>query len=448
MTGFFKRIFNFIKNYPGILYSLFLIILIPAVLYFNTFFAINSFQKNIDYNLQTQALIAESIFGSLANEFFSQPEILQKKIEEIAQENKEIAKLRITQEEKGGKFKIVAAQNTEEIGNLISDPFLSLSWAQNQAIADLINEQGERFWKVTRPIYDSKTGEKIGLISMALSLKDSDASITRSVYLAYLVIIVAIIACLFLIIQHTLLFSFVALTNKLQELDKMKDEFIRMATHELQTPIANIHGYISTLEEETSYLLDDAQKEYLNRIKISARNLGDLIYDILEVSRIEQGRLDFTAQTISPNQLIKESVGDFQIKAEQKNLRLIFTETPTSRSIFVNPTRFKQIVTNLIENAIKYTTAGEIEIGAKADEAKRKYIVFIRDTGLGMPAEAQKRLFERFYRVKTKETAGIPGTGLGLWISKQLCEKMGGEILVESMEGIGSKFTLSFPLAK
>ena len=447
MTGFFKRIFNFIKNYPGILYSLFLIILIPAVLYFNTFFAINSFQKNIDYNLQTQALIAESIFGSLANEFFSQPEILQKKIEEIAQENKEIAKLRITQEEKGGKFKIVAAQNTEEIGNLISDPFLSLSWAQNQAIADLINEQGERFWKVTRPIYDSKTGEKIGLISMALSLKDSDASITRSVYLAYLVIIVAIIACLFLIIQHTLLFSFVALTNKLKEIDKMKDEFIRMATHELQTPIANIHGYIATLEEEISYLLSDAQKEYLNRIRISAKNLGDLIYDILEVSRIEQGRLDFTAQKIFPDQLIKELAGDFKVKAEQKKLRLIFAETPISHSIFVNQARFRQIITNLIENAVKYTSAGEIEIGVKADEAKGKYIIFVRDTGLGISAEAQKRLYERFYRVKTRETAGIPGTGLGLWISKQLCEKMGGEIFVESMEGIGSKFTLYFPLA-
>ena len=448
MKGFFKRIFNFIKNYPGILYSLFLIILIPSVLYFNTFFTINSFQRNIDYNRQTQALIAESIFSSLANEFFSQPDILQKKIEEITQENKEITKLRIMQEEKGGKFKIIASQNQEEVGNFISEPFLSLSWTQNQAIADLIREQGERFWKVTRPIHDSKTGEKIGLISMALSLKESDISIARSVYLAYLIIIVAIIASLFLIIQHTLLFGYVALTKKLQEIDKMKDEFIRMTTHELQTPIANIHGYILTLEEEISYLLSDAQKEYFNRIRISAKNLSDLIYDILEVSRIEQGRLDFTAQKIFPDQLIKELAGDFKIKAEEKNLRLLFRETPTPLSIFANPTRFKQIITNLIENAIKYTTAGEIEIGFRTDEAKGKYIIFVRDTGLGISAEAQKRLYERFYRVKTRETAGIPGTGLGLWISKQLCEKMRGEIFVESMEGVGSKFSVVFPLEK
>ncbi len=116
--------------------------------------------------------------------------------------------------------------------------------------------------------------------------------------------------------------------------------------------------------------------------------------------------------------------------------------------VYVNPNRLKEILYNLIDNAIKYTFRGKIEVKTKIDQVKRKCYISIEDTGVGISAEAQRWLFEKFFRVKTKETADIPGTGLGLWISKALTEKMGGEIFIESIEGTGSKFTISFPLVK
>lgn len=449
MVKFFTRIFNFVKNYPGILCSLVLIIVIPLTLYYNTSFTVKSFQENIDFNLQTKALMIEDIFGIFAADFFSEPKILQQKIEDIIKENSEITKLRVMQEQESGEFKIIASQDVREIGGIISDPSFALAWSQNQTIANLVFEKEERFWKVIKPIYDRETGKKIGMVSMALSLRQADALITSSIYRSYLIVIGAIILTLFLIIQHTRLFGYVVLSRKLQELDKMKDNFIRMATHELQSPITNIRAYTQVLKEEIDPLLNSAQRKYFFRVEISVKNLSALIYDILEVSRIEQGRLDFTAQKISPAKIINEVIEETKAKAkaEQKNLQLIFETPEKTGMIFVNPLRFKQILANLVGNAVKYTPKGKIEVKIDINEAKQKCVISVRDTGLGISAEAQKRLFERFYRVKTRETAEVSGTGLGLWISKQLCEKMGGKIFIESMAGVGTKFTVVFPLS-
>jgi len=112
-----------------------------------------------------------------------------------------------------------------------------------------------------------------------------------------------------------------------------------------------------------------------------------------------------------------------------------------------NPNRLREIIFNLVDNAIKYTPKGWVKLETQADKIRKKYRISVVDTGLGISAQAQTKLFQKFYRVRTRETADIPGTGLGLWISKELCQKMGGQIFLESSEGKGSKFTLIFPLA-
>jgi len=446
MFSILKRGLNFIKRNPTLLYSLLLIVLIPTALYYNTFSTVNSFQKNIDYELQTKALLAESIFSVFAPDVLENTELLQKKIEKIIKDNLEIANIQVILP-KEERFKIVASKNPEDIGQEISTASINLAWTQNQTIAHLVSQDGERFWDVVKPISDSE-GKNIGLVSMSLSLGNIDLLVLKTVRNSYVILIIAILLSLFLIIQHTQLFKYPILLKKLQEVDKMKDEFLRMALHELQSPIVNIRGYIESLREEMASLLTEKQKESFYRISISAKNLSDLIYDMLEVSRIEQGRLDFTPQKISPPKIINELVKEFTPKANAKGLKLIFQSKEEPYFINVNPNRFKQILTNLIENAIKYTKKGEIEISTWYSKVKKKYFIAVRDTGLGISAEGQRKLFEKFYRVKTKETASIPGTGLGLWICKEICKRMGGEILLESMEGVGSKFTISFPLIK
>jgi len=445
MFQYIKKGVGFIRKNPTILYSFLLMVLIPLAFYYNTFFAIRSFQKNIDYNLQTKALLAENIFGSLATETIKDPAVLNEKIKEIARQNPEIAKIQVILPE-DEKFKIIASKNSQEVGKNISSTSIDLAWSQDQAIAHLVSKNGERFWIVTKPFYDSEN-KKAGLVAISMSLKEADYLILNIIRSSYFILIMTILLSLFLISHHTYLFKYRVLLSRLQEIDKMKDSFIRMATHELQGPIVNIRNYISALEEETKNSLTEEQKELVKVAKISANNLINLIYDILEVSRIEQARLDFTPKAISPAEEIKGIVEELRGKAEGKKLFLRLEIKSNGRFIKVNPNRFRQIMVNLIENAIKYTLKGGITITTQVDEAAKRYIIEVRDTGIGISAEAQKRLFERFYRVKTAKTAGIPGTGLGLWISKQLCERMEGKIFVESMEGVGTKFTVIFPLS-
>ncbi|MCD6148120.1 HAMP domain-containing histidine kinase [bacterium] len=440
------KFLKFIKTYPGILYSLFLIIFIPLVFYLVTLFSVNAFQKNINSVLQTKAILAENIINVFTPGLLSQPNILERKIEQITKENPEIKKLRFIKQE-NGEFKIIASQDPKEIGAFISDPSLAISWSQGQATAKKIKINGTRFWRVDKPIFDPQTGKKIGIVSLALSLEQSDLLITRLIHISYAIVIIANVLILFLILQHTRLFSYVALYKKLQEVDRMKDEFIRMATHELRSPIINIRGYIEVLSEKIEPSLDEEEKEYLRRIDISAKNLGNLIDDILQVSRIQQGRLDITPKRIQPETVIKEVIKELELKAQKKGLKLVFQPREEPLYIMANPNRLREIIFNLVNNAIKYTPKGWVKIETQADKIRKKYHISVVDTGIGISAQAQTKLFQKFYRVRTRETADIPGTGLGLWISKELCQKMGGQIFLESMEGKGSKFTLIFPLA-
>ena len=201
------------------------------------------------------------------------------------------------------------------------------------------------------------------------------------------------------------------------------------------------------MREEIQFL-DEKQEELFNRADISAKNLAELISDILEVSRIEQRRLDFTPEKIDCVELTSQVIEDLKPRIKEKNLELEIDFPLEPVFIKVNNNRFKQVINNLINNSIKYTVQGKITVKIIKNESKKLCSISVFDTGIGIPAEAQERMFERFYRVKTRETSSIPGTGLGLWISKQLTQKMGGKIHFESMSGSGSKFIVVFSLEK
>lgn len=448
MFDFLKRIFGFIKQNPSILYSLFLIVFLPLILWGNTIFVINSFEKNIDFVLQQKALAIEGILGEFISERISESDFLQEQINKISKQVPEIDGLQIINYQ-DNKFKIIASQKQEEIAREIVDPSLGLAWHQEQDIAHLVGNKGERFWKATKLLKNEK-GEKIALINLKLSLKDADLWVARVAQISYIAAMIAIFLVLFLIFHHTRLFQYLKLSKELQELDKMRESFFRMAIHELQSPITNIRAYIECLKEETGDKILAERKEDLERISISAKSLSELIYDILKVIKIEHQVLDLTPQDVFPSEIVSEIVDSARTRVESKGLVFNYSikkdnEGP-SWAIRVNVNRFREILTNLIENAIKYTNKGKIEIEEWSDIFKKKYYFSIKDTGIGISGEEQQKLFEKFYRIKNKETSGIPGTGLGLWITKNLCQKMQGNIMVESIKNVGTKFTISFPI--
>lgn len=460
MFEFFKNALSLIRQYPAVLYSLALVVLLPLALFFSTFITITSLVSQINVFLQSHSSAIEQTITVFFQDSLDRPDYLQSKIDQLdLLANKgsgagvpEFENLRILVKD-GTQFAIIAAQDKSLVGQKISadpnqsggDSVIALSYADGQPIVRLSSQGGQQFWQVIQPMFSS-TNEVIGVASIMIPLAGLNSNITRVVQQSYLVLSLVVILTLFLIFQHTRLYSFVLLSNKLKELDKLKDQFIRMATHELQSPVTTIRGYVEELKDELVSVTNDEQKEYLNRISLSAKNLSDLICDILEVSHLQQGRMDFKPQILTPAKIVSDIVGNVRLKAEAKGLKLIFEGSDCPYLISANENRFKQIITNLIENSIKYTLKGEIKVSIVGDRSRKRVVVLVQDTGFGISAEGQAHLFEQFYRVKTQENAGIPGTGLGLWMAKQMAQKMKGDLLVESIEHVGSRFFVIFPL--
>lgn len=162
---------------------------------------------------------------------------------------------------------------------------------------------------------------------------------------------------------------------------------------------------------------------------------------MLNVSRIEQGRIKYDMTEVKINEIISNIVNLYTEKAVEKGLKFDYQNSDLP-PVWADAGRIQEIFTNLIDNAIKYSEKGEVKVSHRIEG--NKIITEVADSGIGMSAEAQKKLFQRFYRVKTDKTASISGTGLGLWIIKQYIESMGGSIEVESKEGEGTKFNVVF----
>ncbi len=447
-----KNVIKFIKENPSILYSLILIIFIPTAIFLNTFFIINRFQKNIDSITQTKATLAESVFDLVTLNVDNDLQKITGLIKKIKYENSEIESINIIKPNEGGEsFKIISSTQDSKIGQKLTGPEKTqsiLAWNNKEGIAILGNNNQGRFWNVSRPFMDEK-GNKIGLVSLNLSLADSDKLIHNTIFNSYIVLLVTILLALLLVANHTRLFRYAVLLEKIKQVDKMKDTFVSMTSHELRAPLTAIKGYLELFEEKNKALLkqDHESEHYFKNIIISTERLNSLTEDILEVSRLEGGRIPFNLVFVDPQEIIEKSVEEMKSQAIQKGLKLKYS-IYKSAQVQVDPERLKQILINLLSNAIKYTPKGSVEVTAKVDEGKKNLLITVADTGLGISAEEQANLFQKFYRIKNEKTKLISGTGLGLWITRELARKMKGDITIESIQGVGSHFTLNLPIKK
>ncbi len=229
------------------------------------------------------------------------------------------------------------------------------------------------------------------------------------------------------------------------EVEQMKRELVSIATHELRTPITGIKGYLDMILQGDTGRVNPETKEMIEEVVKINQRLADLVDDLLNVGRIEEGRIQIKPVPMDLGKLVSEVIKELSIQAKDKGLELKseIGNSDDKYKVKADPERVRQVLINLIGNAIKYTAAGKVEIALEKKEGK--VFCHVKDTGYGVSPEEQKKLFAKFYRVKTDKTRTITGTGLGLWITKKLVEMMGGEIRVSSVEGKGSDFCFSSP---
>jgi PAS domain S-box-containing protein len=225
--------------------------------------------------------------------------------------------------------------------------------------------------------------------------------------------------------------------------NQAKSAFLARMSHEIRTPMNAIIGFADVLRR--GFAESEAERqEYLETIHSSGQHLLDLINDILDLSKIEAGRMQIELTRCSPHDIIHEVATVLRVRARQKNITLDCAwESKVPQSIVTDSTRLRQILTNLVGNAIKFTETGGVRIVARLDESRHKLIIAVSDTGIGMTGESMRSLFQPFMQADTSITRRFGGTGLGLAISRQLAEALGGALTVESIYGQGSTFTVT-----
>jgi len=228
------------------------------------------------------------------------------------------------------------------------------------------------------------------------------------------------------------------------EVDRMKSEFVSIVSHELRTPMTAIKGYLELILVGGSSYDAQTQRTFLEVVKANADRLGDMVDELLDVSRIEAGRVQMRFQSVSMHRIIHEVAAMLQKALDKKGVELRLDVPADLPDVLADPSRVTQIVTNLMSNALKYTFEGFVDVTA---HVAGDYVqIDIKDTGIGMTEEDQAKLFTRFFRASTARTSDIPGTGLGLSITRSLIEMHSGKIWLKSAVGQGSTFSFTIPI--
>jgi two-component system, OmpR family, sensor histidine kinase VicK len=243
--------------------------------------------------------------------------------------------------------------------------------------------------------------------------------------------------------------------------ERQRADFISTASHEMRTPVAAIEGYLALALNEKVATVDSRAREYLEKARNSTQHLGQLFQDLLTSAKAEDGRLTSHPQLIEIGEFLEQLSNDLRLVAEKKGLQMEFVTSGSNdvvnatntlggekviRPLYyvhADPDRLREVITNIFDNAVKYTDEGAVSLGLTGNE----HVVqcYVRDTGPGIPAEDIPHLFQKFYRVDNSATRTIGGTGLGLFICRKIIELYSGRIWAESKLGEGSTFYINLP---
>lgn len=291
---------------------------------------------------------------------------------------------------------------------------------------------------------------QVGVLELYYNLNDVYSTIEKirlfiaSISLSLLLILFASLYWIFKKTSDNLELSHIKEIENSSHVAKLKDEFVYLAAHELRAPATAIKGYIEMIEEK--HASSNKKADYLNKIKEINSHLIDLINDLLEVARTESSKIkiDLSVEDLPP--VVRQTIDKLFPLAKEKEIKINYLPSNDLPKVLANCQKLEEIITNLISNAIKYNhVGGKIEIRHELKD--QAVITHVIDTGIGLTDEDKGHLFEKFWRADNDVVTSHTGTGLGLFITKELVERMHGKIWVESESGKGSTFSFQLPIA-
>lgn len=229
--------------------------------------------------------------------------------------------------------------------------------------------------------------------------------------------------------------------------EKAKDEFISITSHQLKTPLTSMRMFIELLKDEKTGRLSRTQLEYIENLKLSTDRMLELVSNFLSISKLEIGRLDSAPESTNVEQLINMQIAELSPLLAEKNIKLTFEKPKDMQDIIVDASLLAEALHNLLANAIRYSKPKAAKIAIAIECEGKDCLISITDNGIGIPDSAKTHMFERFYRADNAADHQQDGTGLGLYLVKKIVESLKGKIWYESQENKGTTFYLSLPKA-
>ncbi len=431
---------TYAKNHPQILFALLLVLIIPLLFLYTGQQFLDVGKSNQERLQKDTVGIMHDILSSLLLATKFDADITASELKKIAELNPDIIDYKIAKKEISGIVPFIALNPTDVgVPEEKADLYINASVRTDQSIIFESFNNGERIWEAYRAVH-SPEGD-IYFIYTAISLKSVDDLFAAREHTAYFSLIFVYFFLIALAYWHIQLTDYRYLYIKAQKINETKDLFTNMITHELRTPLTVIQGYAEIL---TSTLDQSDQKEQALRIKDSSQHVLSIVNDLLDIARIQSGKFEVVHETVEVATIVKNVVTSLEIIALEKNVALKVQGLEHQFTITADKKRLEQALINVVSNALKYTKQGEITI--VIEEKHSSLEIRVKDTGMGISSDDQKKLFAPFFRVKGSDMSTISGTGLGMWITKELVELMGGTIGVESIRGVGTQIVIAFPL--
>ena len=394
-----------------------------------------------DANIQTMDNNAIGMYqDSVAVTSAQAIENAQEVIEQVVATNPDITDTRIYKTIAPDTVEVIYSLEADLVGSTTTTPLLLRTTLQEtgQTFTTTVYRGSNRSVQAARamPTSDNTTlylysEHSRSSIDTVLAQRKQDA------YIALTVIFVFLISLAYWISRQS------DWENKYSRLSATlaeRDLFSNMIAHEFRTPLTAIKGYASFLQESTT--LSAEEQRFADTIRESAERLVLLVNDFLEVARIQSGRMTLELTEVDVRTPIKRVVDSLRQEAEHKGLELSYTAGLQPQPLNTDQNRFVQILTNIISNSIKYTNKGSVTISCETERGG--IVIRVKDTGMGISAEDQEKLFTPFSRVGGVEKTATTGTGLGMWITKQMIELLGGTIAIESIKDVGTHAVLHF----
>ncbi len=436
-----ERSVGYLKNHPQLIFVLMLILVIP-------FLFLYSGQQFLDAGRANQERLQKDRIGLLQDSFVSilyatdfSTSTMQQEIERITALNPDIMGFNISAL-KLGELAVLASLDQTEISQaeIYNDFYKSAAVRTDESLIYETKTPQGRQWLTYRAI--EPTPGTFYFLYTQSSLEKIDALFAARERSALFSLIYVYAFLLALAYWHIRLTDYRYLYLEAKKASEIRDLFTNLIVHELRAPLSAIRGYASMVVEAD---VSNEVRGFAEQVKDSAERLLLIVNDLLDVARLHSGQLAINMESINVSDIVKAVVDELQISAIEKQLGLTALATDVVHEVSSDPKRLHQALTNLVSNAIKYTPDGTIELSI--EDKYNQVEIRVKDTGKGISFEDQKKLFAPFFRVNNDDVSKITGSGLGMWITKQLIELMGGSIAVESIKGVGTHLVVQLPKA-